>query len=333
MGNSLCIPIRIHSKYVKMLYCFLFSASILILFRQTYWRDIIEVKPYNWPTAIVDDIVEVRHNLDRSKYKYMLLWTHPEDTPFIYFGQGSSVFINKTCKWSNCYVTGDRNILGDYVKFDAILFSSSRLSGILEETDIPVRRSAHQKYVFSSVESAAHYPITTNNWNGFFNWTWTYKLNSDAIWGYINIRNSTGYTVGPKQEMHWIDVRDMEEIDNDLRLKLQSKNRVAAWFVSNCNTLSRREEFVKKINSELNKYELSVDIYGSCGKSYCPKKIMARCFKLLEKAYFFYLAFENSFSEDYVTEKLLYALQHNTVPVVYGGANYSRFNIHTYYKK
>nr|XP_053607875.1 alpha-(1,3)-fucosyltransferase C-like isoform X2 [Plodia interpunctella] len=35
--------------------------------------------------------------------------------------------------------------------------------------------------------------------------------------------------------------------------------------------------------------------------------------------------FENSFSEDYVTEKLLIALKNNAIPVVYGGANYTRF--------
>ncbi|KAJ8728733.1 hypothetical protein PYW07_006429 [Mythimna separata] len=34
---------------------------------------------------------------------------------------------------------------------------------------------------------------------------------------------------------------------------------------------------------------------------------------------------ENSFDEDYVTEKLLTALQHNMVPIVYGGADYTRF--------
>lgn len=37
--------------------------------------------------------------------------------------------------------------------------------------------------------------------------------------------------------------------------------------------------------------------------------------------YYFYFSIENSFSEDYVTEKLLHALKHYAIPVVYGGAN------------
>ncbi|XP_050682732.1 alpha-(1,3)-fucosyltransferase C-like [Leptidea sinapis] len=49
------------------------------------------------------------------------------------------------------------------------------------------------------------------------------------------------------------------------------------------------------------------------------------CLDLLRKDYFFYLAFENSLAEDYVTEKILYPLMHYTVPIVYGGADYSRF--------
>lgn len=45
------------------------------------------------------------------------------------------------------------------------------------------------------------------------------------------------------------------------------------------------------------------------------------CIDIVEENYYFYLAFENS---DYVTEKLMTALDHYTVPVVLGGANYSR---------
>ncbi|XP_063375065.1 alpha-(1,3)-fucosyltransferase C-like [Cydia amplana] len=52
---------------------------------------------------------------------------------------------------------------------------------------------------------------------------------------------------------------------------------------------------------------------------------MEECLKLIQEQYYFYLSFENSFSEDYVTEKLLTALENYAVPVVYGGANYTRF--------
>ncbi|XP_026326219.1 alpha-(1,3)-fucosyltransferase C-like isoform X2 [Hyposmocoma kahamanoa] len=37
------------------------------------------------------------------------------------------------------------------------------------------------------------------------------------------------------------------------------------------------------------------------------------------------MAYENSIIEDYVTEKVLYGYENFAVPIVYGGANYSRF--------
>jgi alpha-1,3-fucosyltransferase len=49
------------------------------------------------------------------------------------------------------------------------------------------------------------------------------------------------------------------------------------------------------------------------------------CYDMLERDYKFYLSFENSICVDYVTEKFFAILDYNVVPVVLGGANYSRF--------
>lgn len=46
---------------------------------------------------------------------------------------------------------------------------------------------------------------------------------------------------------------------------------------------------------------------------------------MLDMEYKFYFAFENSLCTDYVTEKLFEALQRKIIPVVFGGANYTRF--------
>ena len=46
---------------------------------------------------------------------------------------------------------------------------------------------------------------------------------------------------------------------------------------------------------------------------------------MLEVKYKFYLSFENSLCEDYVTEKFFNILNYNLVPIVLGGANYSKF--------
>ncbi|XP_037803091.1 alpha-(1,3)-fucosyltransferase C-like [Penaeus monodon] len=93
---------------------------------------------------------------------------------------------------------------------------------------------------------------------------------------------------------------------------------MAAWFVSNCYSHSKRERIVKG----LQKY-IKVDIYGKCGPLECPRASTRLCYQMLEKNYKFYLSFENSLCKDYVTEKLFSVLKYNVVPVVYGLANYA----------
>ncbi len=46
---------------------------------------------------------------------------------------------------------------------------------------------------------------------------------------------------------------------------------------------------------------------------------------MLESKYKFYLSFENSVCEDYVTEKFFKVLNYNKIPIVLGGANYAKF--------
>ena len=85
-------------------------------------------------------------------------------------------------------------------------------------------------------------------------------------------------------------------------------------------TESRRELLVRNLS-----LFISVDIFGSCsdGKKWCGRN-RTECDAILNY-YHFYLSLENSLCPDYVTEKLYRALAHHAIPVVYGGANYSRF--------
>nr|XP_053607872.1 alpha-(1,3)-fucosyltransferase C-like isoform X3 [Plodia interpunctella]XP_053607873.1 alpha-(1,3)-fucosyltransferase C-like isoform X3 [Plodia interpunctella] len=124
--------------------------------------------------------------------------------------------------------------------------------------------------------------------------------------------------------MHWIKLEDMRPVSDALRKSLQTKTKAAAWFASNCITKSQRELFVMDLQIELSVYNHTIDTYGLCGNLSCSKG-SKRCSKMIATDYFFYLAFENSISTDYVTEKLLYALRHNAVPIVFGKANYTRF--------
>jgi hypothetical protein len=85
----------------------------------------------------------------------------------------------------------------------------------------------------------------------------------------------------------------------------QGKTKMAAWFVSHCNSqMSRRNEMV----SILQNY-IQVDVYGACGNMTCPKKqdksfeSSEECRDMVAQKYKFYFSLENSMCRDYVTEK------------------------------
>lgn len=260
------------------------------------------------------------YNIQKPCVKYILQWTKPEKEPYSFMKEGQDLFFERHCPIKNCYVTWNKTYLSNITLFDAILIYSHDVNRGYRR--LPRIRSPHQKFVFVSPESASNYPVYDKKFDGFFNWTWTYKLNSDIFYGYILTRNKKDGVVGPKEVMHWPKIEEMKPIDDELKQKLIGKKHAAAWFVSNCHSRSGREKVATQIQQELSKYNMTLDIYGTCGTKEFPSKMS--CWKMLETYYHFYLSFENSISEDYVTEKLLNALQHYTVPIVYGGANYTR---------
>lgn len=257
-----------------------------------------------------------------KNFKYILLWTPSESVPFMYLGRGQEAFVRESCRHVNCYVTDDENLLEDITSFDVVAFYGPSLFQM--NLLLPFNRSAHQKYAFVSIESPHYYPMYEDLYNGYFNWTWTYKLDSDTRWGYLITRNAEGHIIGPNKVMHWMKTADMDPVSNELMTILKGKSKAAAWFVSNCRTYSKRENFAGVLQVELMKYGLKIDIYGKCGLLHCDRDAEDSCDKLVEKDYYFYLALENAISEDYVTEKVLHGLQHSAIPIVYGGANYTR---------
>ena len=90
------------------------------------------------------------------------------------------------------------------------------------------------------------------------------------------------------------------------------KSKMAVWFVSNCNSMSNRNEFVNRLKNFIN-----VDIYGECGALKCPRSAEGDCRKMAERDYKFYLSLENSLCVDYVTEKFFGPMQYNIIPVVF----------------
>lgn len=250
----------------------------------------------------------------------LLIWNFPWPVPGLFEETNNNYFIKQNCAFKNCNITRSDSVI-DVKRYDFIIINSMALLTLQK----PNSRSATQRYVFFSDEPAAMYPVPST-YNGFFDITWTYKLNSDATFKYIVVRDKDGTVIAPKRDVQWIDASKMIPTSEHIRKKLQTKKIAAAWFVTHCETIGKREVFVRRLISELNVYGLKIDIFGSCGYGNltCAQN-NEECHAYIETDYYFYLAFENSFCEDYVTEKVLTALKHYTVPVVYGGADYRRY--------
>ncbi|GLH02601.1 Alpha-(1,3)-fucosyltransferase C [Gryllus bimaculatus] len=207
-------------------------------------------------------------------------------------------------------MTADRALMAPQ-HFDAVVFHMyylrMRLLPFLNWGKFPPARSPQQRYVFFLLESPANCGSSYAGMHHLFNWTMTYRLDSDVAAPYGEVRPRAG-----------------------VRLPARGRRRrrgggggpgsaaVVAWLVSHCATQSKRESLVAQLSQHVH-----VQVFGDCGAPW-PKDDLPGFYRmLLARGYKFYLSFENSLCKDYVTEKLFNILQLDIVPVVYGAANYS----------
>ena len=102
----------------------------------------------------------------------------------------------------------------------------------------------------------------------------------------------------------------------------EGKTGLVLWLVSNCAATSRRLSYAR----ELQRY-ISVDIAGKCGPREFQKYFGPSSYSTpLENfnKYKFYLAFENTYCEQYITEKVYKVLADDSkvVPIVRGAGPY-----------
>ena len=195
------------------------------------------------------------------------------------------------CEFKNCEISFNKS---DIDNSDLVLFNHAEMN-----IQPPVKRN-NQIWVFSSHESPPHMYkyYTQNQWVDKFDWTFSYRPDSEGYAPYGSIV--------PR-----------ETKERNYSAIFEKKSKDVAWVVSNCETISKREQYVEKMGKIIN-----VDIFGKCGKS-CDDK-GGGCEKSnLSKYYKFYLAFENSICKDYISEKLYDLFKDDTdvVPVVRGAPN------------
>lgn len=100
--------------------------------------------------------------------KNILVWTDISGIE----GDGQREFVEKRCKFYNCFITKNRTLYGDERYFDAVLFNSRDVS---QGSDIPEVRASLQKYIFVASDSDDNHPICDPIYDNYFNWTWTYR--------------------------------------------------------------------------------------------------------------------------------------------------------------
>ncbi|XP_055330242.1 alpha-(1,3)-fucosyltransferase C-like isoform X2 [Paramacrobiotus metropolitanus] len=240
----------------------------------------------------------------------ILLW---DKFPDFSLTTGNDMFQRFKCTYPNCRMTFDRKFLSTA---NAVLFSLRETTRL---EHLPKSRSADQKWVFCLKESPVYSYFDEQLLDGVFDWTMTYRLDSDILFPYgFSTKRSKPQTKLPD----YFEKKINHTMQYAFELAAYRKLAPIAWIVSRCQSHSHRETYVDQLTSHID-----VDIYGRCGQLDCGKdnNSTTSCDNIL-KSYHFYLALENSLCPDYVTEKLFKILavhDYPVIPVVMGGANYS----------
>lgn len=261
---------------------------------------------------------------DNVKYilYYTPFWNHKD----FKFGFGQEPF--QVCPYhKTCVATDNQQLLESTGDFGAVIFHSIDFNYEQQALLIQKWRRRHQRFVYFNAESPETFPSTPDA-PGFYNWTMTYRHDSDIVrsYGWFEERNRPRMYPPPLQTSEWPIVYDEQTFlkqDYSSLLHLAKRPKKVAWVVSNCDTASRRDDYVR----ELRKY-IEVDIFGKCGSKTCDVGYQVGQNKfdnctLALRDYKFYLSFENSLCSDYVTEKF-FSRVNQLVVIVMGGTNYSQ---------
>ena len=141
-------------------------------------------------------------------------------------------------------------------------------------------------------------------------WTVSYQDNSDFFWPMFRfVPNAEFANETFREEL------SSERIQQ--QVNLPAKKKLVLWLVSNCETQSGRLRYAQELFRHLPMDRVGWYGCGGAPNSKCPKK--GDCAKRVHNEYKFYLAFENSLCNGYITEKFFHSFRRNLVPVVRGG--------------
>ncbi|XP_049273418.1 alpha-(1,3)-fucosyltransferase C-like [Rhipicephalus sanguineus] len=199
---------------------------------------------------------------------------------------------------AKCVVTNDLCLL-DFS--DAVVFHLPDF----RIWDLPPRRHSWQRWVFHMMETPKSIEyVDLNPVRDIFNWTMTYRSDSDV---YVPYGRTVDHGTKPAATK-----RDMKAL-------WKTKSRTAVWLISDCLSYSGRKTSVENSSSTW-----TSTFMVNAVRATFRRPELTPPMKHFERNYHFILTFEDSICAEYVTEKLFTALKYDIVPVVFGGANYSR---------
>lgn len=307
-GNRrmLCFPNKILHKNVCLLVLSVPVATFILVL--IYPQD--SLKPLERRGGYLDEVDTFKRHLIRvltpaisydkpKKSKYIIhIWKHGERMKRRFLRSYGKTERDpfEFCSVNNCLLSTNDSRVNES---DAVFFHLHQTKG---PYTLPLHHLNHQIWIFFTDESPYHTFLATKkytmkNYNGIFNWSMTYRSDSDIPVPY-------GRTIPLSNE----EKLNLIKFKNYARLKTHG----IAILGSNCGGRNYRWEYVKELQKFIN-----VDIYGGCGVLKCPGHFTKDC-KLISN-YKFYLAFENSNCDEYITEKLWWNAYHKeTVPIVMG---------------
>uniref|UniRef100_A0AC34Q8W0 Fucosyltransferase n=1 Tax=Panagrolaimus sp. JU765 TaxID=591449 RepID=A0AC34Q8W0_9BILA len=162
-----------------------------------------------------------------------------------------------------------------------------------------VAKNKNQIWIMELLESPVH-TKNLNFFDGKINYTASYHADSDLPIPY-------GFLVENQNSSELAPIFPSE------------KPKKAVFVASNCWTSNSRSLLVDQLSRHY-----AIDRLGACGNGRIPRKQLE---KSLKTNYRYFLAFENSNCEDYITEKVFTAFKHDLIPIVYGAPKSSYENL------
>jgi alpha-1,3-fucosyltransferase len=359
--NQWMIPAMMVSFVLKhRLRLFLLCLVVMLLLRRditTYTSAVSSSQPTTTVTTSTTTAKAVKNNNSNNTkkeriIKYILYYNSYWGKDDFQFGIGRKPFVDYQCPETRCFAQPatipTQHRVANNSQYDAVLISAHAQDFHFGERlkDIKSWRKPHQRFVFVNMESQAYNIQNLEAMRSFFNWTMTFKWNSDIPrpYGWFQPNESVSESSSaaaphfasrpptewkPYNEQEFLSTTLANHRDDERFHALARRPGKVAWIVSHCATESLREEYVSKLRQYI-----PVDQFGTCGPttrgggptSTCDIKYSItepdNCTRYVEQNYKFYLAFENQLCNDYVTEKFFRRME-NMIVITLGQANYT----------